>query len=82
MIKDFFNGISSYFSAFQIISKLRLWKYFLVPIVISLLVAGGLGVALGRGAGGFHQHLRGGVPENVDPDGSSQRQTRTLGRCA
>jgi CysZ protein len=46
MIKDFFNGISSYFSAFQIISKLRLWKYFLVPIVVSLFVAGGLGVAI------------------------------------
>ena len=42
MIKDFFSGISSYFSAFQIISKLGLWKYFLVPIVISLFVAGGL----------------------------------------
>lgn len=46
MIKDFFNGITSYFSAFQIISKLRLWRYFLVPIIVSLLVAGGLGVAI------------------------------------
>ena len=46
MIKDFFSGISSYFSAFQIISKLGLWKYFLVPLVISLLVAGGLGTAI------------------------------------
>lgn len=46
MIKDFFNGISSYFSAFQIISQLRLWKYFLVPIVVSLFVAGGLGTAI------------------------------------
>ena len=46
MVKDFFNGITSYFSAFQIISKLRLWKYFLVPIVISLLLAGGLGVGI------------------------------------
>jgi len=46
MIKDFFNGISSYFSAFRIISKLRLWKYFLVPIIVSFLVAGGLGTAI------------------------------------
>lgn len=46
MIKDFFAGFSSYFSAFGVISKLGLWKYFLVPVVISLLLAGGLGFAI------------------------------------
>ncbi|HFC00948.1 MAG TPA: hypothetical protein ENJ53_09115, partial [Phaeodactylibacter sp.] len=46
MINDFFSGITSYFAAFRTISKLRLWSYFLVPIVISLLLAGGLGFAI------------------------------------
>lgn len=46
MINDFFSGITSYFTAFRTISKLRLWSYFLVPIVISLLLAGGLGFAI------------------------------------
>ena len=46
MIKDFFAGITSYFSAFRTISQLRFWKYFLVPILISFLVAGGLGFTI------------------------------------
>jgi len=46
MIKDFFAGITSYFTAFKTISDLRLWKFFLVPIIISLLVAGGLGATI------------------------------------
>ena len=46
MVKDFFAGITSYFTAFKTISELRLWKFFLVPIIISFLVAGGLGMAI------------------------------------
>ena len=46
MIKDYFAGITSYFTAFKTISELRLWKYFLVPIIISILVAGGLGFTI------------------------------------
>ena len=46
MIRDFFDGFTSYFSAFGIISKLRLWKFFLVPILISILLATGLGAAI------------------------------------
>ncbi|MEM6963668.1 MAG: EI24 domain-containing protein [Bacteroidota bacterium] len=46
MIKDFLAGITSYFSAFTTISRLGLWKYFLVPIIISLILASGLGVAI------------------------------------
>ena len=42
MIKDFFAGFTSYFNAFGTISKLGLWGYFLVPIVVSLLLATGL----------------------------------------
>ena len=46
MIKDYFAGITSYFTAFKTISELRLWKYFLVPVIISFLVAGGIGLAV------------------------------------
>ena len=46
MIKDYLAGITSYFTAFQTISKLRLWKFFLVPIIISFLVAGGIGLTI------------------------------------
>ncbi len=39
MIKDILNGIKSYTKAFAIISKLKLWQYFIIPISISLLTA-------------------------------------------
>jgi len=42
MITEFFAGIQSYFKAFRLISKLRLWKFVLIPGIISVL----LGVAL------------------------------------
>ena len=32
------KGIQAYFGAFQLISKLKLWKYFIIPIIISVLV--------------------------------------------
>ncbi len=40
MIQDFISGISSYFKAFGVISRMRLWKYLLVPGFISLLLGG------------------------------------------
>lgn len=42
MIKDFIAGLTSYGKAFRDISKYRLWKYVLVPGIISLL----LGIAI------------------------------------
>lgn len=36
MIKNIINGIKAYFGSFALISKLGLWKYFGVPIAISL----------------------------------------------
>ena len=39
MIKGILKGIQAYFGAFQIISKLKLWKYFTIPILISVLTA-------------------------------------------
>lgn len=39
MIKNIFKGIKAYAGTLQLISKLSLWKYFGVPMFISLLVA-------------------------------------------
>ncbi|MEO8773876.1 MAG: EI24 domain-containing protein, partial [Gelidibacter sp.] len=39
MIKNIFKGIKAYAGTFKLISKLGLWKYFGVPMLISFLVA-------------------------------------------
>ena len=39
MLKHIFKGIQAYFGAFGLISKLRLWKFFAIPILISLVTA-------------------------------------------
>ena len=43
MLKNILSGIQAYFKTFQLISKLKLWKYFGVPILISLLTATAIG---------------------------------------
>ena len=39
MIKNIISGIKAYFGAFSLISKLKLWKYFAIPMVISFVTA-------------------------------------------
>ncbi len=39
MIKNIISGIKAYFGAFGLISKLKLWKYFAIPMVISFITA-------------------------------------------
>ncbi|WP_040280665.1 EI24 domain-containing protein [Psychroserpens damuponensis] len=39
MIKNILQGIQAYTGALALISKLKLWKYFLVPIIISMVTA-------------------------------------------
>ncbi|MFD1161132.1 EI24 domain-containing protein [Hwangdonia seohaensis] len=39
MIKNIISSIKAYFGAFSLISKLKLWKYFAVPMLISFLTA-------------------------------------------
>ncbi|AUC82822.1 EI24 domain-containing protein [Lacinutrix sp. Bg11-31] len=39
MIKNILKGIKAYTGTFTLISKLKLWKYFLVPIIISIITA-------------------------------------------
>ncbi len=46
MVKGIFQGVKTYFNVFGYISKLKLWKYFLVPMGISLLLA----ILIGSGA--------------------------------
>ena len=45
MIKNILKAIQAYFGAFQLISKLKLWKYFIIPIIISVLTATLIGVS-------------------------------------
>ena len=39
MVKNIVLGIKAYFGAFSLISKLKLWKYFAIPILISVFFA-------------------------------------------
>ncbi|MFD0834648.1 EI24 domain-containing protein [Mariniflexile aquimaris] len=45
MIKNIALGIQAYFGAFNLISKLKLWKYFAVPMLISFVIAIVIGVS-------------------------------------
>lgn len=56
MIKNIISGIKAYFGAFGLISKLKLWKYFAIPMLISFLTAiavFGSAYALSDNIGGF-----------------------------
>ncbi|RSK41446.1 EI24 domain-containing protein [Mangrovimonas spongiae] len=45
MLKNIIRGIQAYLGAFGVISKLKLWKYFAVPILISIVTALIVGVS-------------------------------------
>ncbi|MFY0629217.1 MAG: EI24 domain-containing protein [Flavobacteriaceae bacterium] len=50
------EGIKAYFGTFELISKLKLWKYFAIPMVISLVVAiviGGLSYVFSDNIGNY-----------------------------
>lgn len=38
MIKAVFKGCAAYFEAYEIITRLKLWKFFAIPMLISLVV--------------------------------------------
>jgi len=49
MVKGIIQGVKAYFKVFGYISTLKLWKYFLIPMVVSLVLAiliGGFSFAL------------------------------------
>jgi CysZ protein len=39
MVQNILDGIRAYAGAFGLVSKLKLWKYFIIPIIISILTA-------------------------------------------
>lgn len=43
MIRNIYKGIKAYAGSFKLISQLKLWKYFGVPMLISFLTAGVIG---------------------------------------
>ncbi|CAH8282739.1 CysZ protein [Mariniflexile fucanivorans] len=45
MIKNIISGIKAYFGAFSLISKLKLWKFFAIPMLISFITAVLIGVS-------------------------------------
>ncbi|WP_420552984.1 EI24 domain-containing protein [Tenacibaculum aiptasiae] len=53
MIQNIIKGIKAYLGAFQLISKLKLWKYFTIPTIISLLTA----IVVGSMAYGLSDNL-------------------------
>jgi CysZ protein len=56
MIKNIILGIKEYSGAFALISKLKLWRYFVIPILISVATAIFIGIevyALSDNIGGF-----------------------------
>ena len=56
MIKNILNGIQTYTGTFKLISKLGLWKYFGIPMLISVLTATVIGFSaygLSDNIGGF-----------------------------
>ncbi|MBP0902792.1 EI24 domain-containing protein [Mariniflexile gromovii] len=45
MVKNIILGIKAYFGAFSLISKLKLWKFFAIPMLISFVTAILIGVS-------------------------------------
>lgn len=56
MLKNIILGIKEYTGAFELISKLKLWRYFIIPILISVLTAVFIGLeayVLSDNVGGY-----------------------------
>ena len=53
MIKNIFSGITAYSGVFSLISKLKLWKYFAIPVIISVITA----CIIGFSAYGFSNNI-------------------------
>ena len=60
MLKQVFSGIKAYAGAFELISKLKLWRYFVIPIAISIVTA----IAIGISAYGLSGNI-GGYISNI-----------------
>lgn len=45
MIKNIITGLKAYADGFSLIGKLKLWQFFLVPMIISVVIAGAVALA-------------------------------------
>ncbi|GAK92690.1 hypothetical protein JCM19298_3178 [Nonlabens ulvanivorans] len=45
MFKNIIKGLKAYADGFSLIGKLKLWQFFLVPMAISFVIAGIVGLA-------------------------------------
>jgi len=66
MFKHVYNGIKAYTSAFELISKLKLWRYFFIPIAISVITAAVIGVSAYIFSDNIVDFLSSIVPWNID----------------
>lgn len=53
MLKNIIAAIKAYAGAFELISKLKLWRYFVIPILISIVTA----ISIGLSAYGFSDDI-------------------------
>lgn len=53
MISEILSGIRAYFNALELLSKLKLWKFFFVPMIISLVLA----IIIGGSAYSFSDNI-------------------------
>lgn len=53
MMKDIYNGIQAYFSAYSLLNTLNLWRFFAIPILISFI----LGIIIMITAYGFSDNI-------------------------
>jgi len=38
MISNLIDGLKAYLEAYQVISRLKLWRFFMIPMLISVLI--------------------------------------------
>ncbi|AXG69114.1 putative sulfate transport protein CysZ [Kordia sp. SMS9] len=55
MIKEIFNGIQDYFSAYRLLNELNLWRFFKIPIIVSFI----LGIVIIGASWGFSDDIGG-----------------------
>mgnify|MGYP000648667293 CR=1 FL=1 len=53
MLNNIFKGIQAYTGVFKLISDLKLWKYFMIPMIISFVTA----IVIGISAYGFSDNI-------------------------
>ncbi|MCB9285339.1 MAG: EI24 domain-containing protein [Lewinellaceae bacterium] len=75
MIRDFLEGIRSYGRAWDMIRTHRLWGYFLVPALISVV----LGIAIGTSAWALSDNISAWITGWL-PDGWGGKAVGTVGR--